>query len=207
MAWRVRALIAHTNSGGEKTLRKLELRLLEQGVSVSRTADDLVRYHAKMMVIDDRVLHVYGFNFTGLDIEQKPQLRHRRRRTRSWFRKPSGCSRPTSARQPYLPSCDRLIVSPETARERIADFIKGARRQLLIYDPQVSDAAMVRLLTERAAKGVDVRIIGKLDAKKAPLTAETVSRQAASCAGDRPRWPPCVRRQPEPAQDRARKAA
>jgi len=66
----VRALIAHTNSGGEKTLRKLELRLLEQGVSVTRTADDLVRYHGKMIIIDHRTLHVYGFNFTGLDIER-----------------------------------------------------------------------------------------------------------------------------------------
>ena len=31
---------------------------------------------------------------------------------------------------------------------------------------------MVRLLTERAAKGVDVRIIGRVAAKKAPLTAQ-----------------------------------
>src|SRR5690349_533864 len=39
----VRALIAHTNKGGDKTLRKLEMRLLAAGVTVSRTADDLVR--------------------------------------------------------------------------------------------------------------------------------------------------------------------
>src|SRR4029079_5483123 len=64
----VRALIAHTNRGGEKSLRKLEMRLLEKGVTVSRTSDDLVRYHGKMMIVDRRVLHVYGFNFTGLDI-------------------------------------------------------------------------------------------------------------------------------------------
>ena len=35
---------------------------------MSRTADDLVRYHGKMMIVDDSVLHVYGFNFTSLDI-------------------------------------------------------------------------------------------------------------------------------------------
>src|SRR3954467_8574768 len=66
----VRALIAHTNRGGEKSLRKLELRLLGAGVTVSRTADDLVRYHGKMMIIDNRELHVYGFNFTALDIDK-----------------------------------------------------------------------------------------------------------------------------------------
>ena len=35
---------------------------------MSRTADDLVRYHGKMMIVDSRILHVYGFNFTGLDM-------------------------------------------------------------------------------------------------------------------------------------------
>jgi cardiolipin synthase A/B len=43
----VSALIAHANRGGEKSLRKLEMRLLEAGVTVSRTADDLLRYHRK----------------------------------------------------------------------------------------------------------------------------------------------------------------
>src|SRR3954471_15552022 len=66
----VRALTAHTNRGGEKHLRRLEMQLLEGGVTVSRTADDLVRYHGQMMIIDGRILHVYGFNFTTLDIEK-----------------------------------------------------------------------------------------------------------------------------------------
>ena len=66
----VRALIAHTNKGGEKNLRKLELRLLACGATVARTADDLARYHGKMMIVDAAALHVYGFNYTKLDIEQ-----------------------------------------------------------------------------------------------------------------------------------------
>src|SRR6202035_5322264 len=50
----VRALIACTNRGGEKRLRELETRLLAAGVTVARTADDLVRYHAKYMIGDHR---------------------------------------------------------------------------------------------------------------------------------------------------------
>src|SRR5215510_13271409 len=64
----VRALTAHQNRGGTKSPRKLEMKLLESGVTVSRTADDLARYHGKMMIVDGKMLHVYGFNFTGLDI-------------------------------------------------------------------------------------------------------------------------------------------
>src|SRR4029079_13232178 len=53
----VRALIAHTNKGGEKALRKLETRLLTAGATVSRTAESLVRYHGKMLVVDGRTLY------------------------------------------------------------------------------------------------------------------------------------------------------
>src|SRR5260370_40913667 len=66
----VRALTAHQNRGGTKSLRKLEMHLLECGVTVSRTSDDLVRYHGKMMIVDSKILHVYGFNFTALDIQK-----------------------------------------------------------------------------------------------------------------------------------------
>src|SRR5436309_11885141 len=50
----VHALIAHTNRAGEQNLRKLELRLLAAGITVSRTADDLSRYHGKFMIVDRR---------------------------------------------------------------------------------------------------------------------------------------------------------
>src|ERR671937_1065495 len=54
----VRALTAHQNRGGTKSLRQLEMHLLECGITVSRTADDLVRYHGKVMIVDGRILHV-----------------------------------------------------------------------------------------------------------------------------------------------------
>ena len=167
----VRALIAHTNRGGEKSLRKLELRLLESGLSVSRTADELVRYHGKMMVVDNRVLHVYGFNFTALDIEKSRSFgaitRNKRLVQEAVKLFESDCTR-----QPYSPGCDRFVVSPENARERLSAFIKAARRQLLIYDPKVSDPAFLRLLIERQKAGVEVKIIGRTGGKKAGLTAE-----------------------------------
>ena len=51
---------------------------------------------------------------------------------------------------------DMRLSSPSVA----AAFIKGARRQLCLYDLKVSDTAMVKLLNERARAGVEVRIIG-----------------------------------------------
>jgi hypothetical protein len=55
-----------------------------------------------------------------------------------------------------------LVVSPVNARQQLAAFIKAARKELIIYDPEVSDPGMIRILEERASAGVRVRIIGKV---------------------------------------------
>jgi phosphatidylserine/phosphatidylglycerophosphate/cardiolipin synthase-like enzyme len=161
---RVRALTAHANRGGTKSLRKLEMQLLAAGITVSRTADDLVRYHGKLMIVDDKILHVYGFNFTGLDM-----LKSRSfgviSKNEKLVNEASKLFMADFDRLTYTPAYERLVVSPENARERLGRFISGARKQLLIYDPQVSDDAMLRLITERIKAGVDVRILGRVEPK------------------------------------------
>jgi len=160
----VRALIAHTNRGGEKVLRKLELELLGCGVTVARTADDLIRYHGKMLIIDHRTLHVYGFNYTALDVTKSRSFGIVTTNAKL-VQEAEKLFEADQARQPYVPGSDRFIVSPLNARERLAAFLRGARRQLLIYDPNVTDDAMLRILTERIEAGVDVRVIGKVESK------------------------------------------
>src|SRR4029453_9740373 len=70
----VRTLIAHTNARGEKGLRKLEQRLLDAGATVSRTDDELLRYHGKMMIVDGVWLYVFAFNLTRLDLDGSRSL-------------------------------------------------------------------------------------------------------------------------------------
>lgn len=156
----VRALIAHTNRGGEKSLRKLELALLETGVTVARSAGDFTRYHGKMMIVDD-ALHVYGFNYTRLDIEKSRSFGVSTRDKRL-VKEACALFEADSTRQPYKPGHDGLVVSPETSRPQLTTFIKKARKQLLIYDAKVSDRVTLRLLAERAKAGVEIRMFGKL---------------------------------------------
>jgi cardiolipin synthase A/B len=157
----VRALIARTNRGGEKNLRKLEMRLLDAGVTVARTADDLTRYHGKMMIVDD-TLFVFGFNFTRLDIERSRSFGVMTRDKRL-VKEASALFEADCTRQPYIPAHDRFVVSPESSRALLTAFIKSARKELLIYDEKVSDRLVQRALAERVQAGVDVRIIGKLE--------------------------------------------
>src|SRR5579862_3863520 len=67
---KVSALVASVNHGGEKSLRKLEMRFLDAGITVARSANQLLRYHDKLIVIDRRTLYVLSFNFTHLDIDR-----------------------------------------------------------------------------------------------------------------------------------------
>jgi len=157
---RVRALIAHTNTGGEQSLRKLEQRLLAGGIMVTRTDDELVRYHGKYMVAD-AVLYVFGFNFTKLDIAKSRSFAIATRDQRT-VKEALKLFESDSARQPYLPARSNLVVSPETARDLLRKFIEGAKKDLAIYDINIQDPAMIGALKERARKGVHIRVIGGL---------------------------------------------
>jgi phosphatidylserine/phosphatidylglycerophosphate/cardiolipin synthase-like enzyme len=156
----VRALIAHTNRGGEERLRKLERRLLDAGVTVTRTADELLRYHGKFLVADD-VLHVFGFNFTKLDIDRSRSFGIATRDKRS-VQEAIKLFDADVTRNPYTPARSNLVVSPETSRAMLTAFLKGARKDLSIYDQQIQDPMMVKLLKELAARGVRIRVLGRL---------------------------------------------
>ena len=171
----VRALVAHANKAGEDGLRQLEQRLLAAGVSVARTADDLVRYHAKLMIVDRHDLYLLAFNFTKLDTE----------RTRSFGIVTSNRTlvletlklfEADTKRLPYTPRARTLVVSPANARKRLGAFIRAAKSEILIYDPAVTDSAMIRLLEERAKAGVTVRIIGRLARRNSKLEVHKLGK-------------------------------
>lgn len=157
----VHALIAFTNRGGEDHLRQLEMRFLERGITVARTADDLVRYHGKMMIIDRKDLYLMAFNWTHLDIERSRSFGIVTR-NRALVKEAVRLFEADAKRQTYKSELEDLVVSPVNSRDVLADFIAGAQTELLIYDLKVSDRQMLRLLQQRQAAGVRIRILGKV---------------------------------------------
>jgi phosphatidylserine/phosphatidylglycerophosphate/cardiolipin synthase-like enzyme len=160
----VRALIAHTNRGGEKKLRKLEDRLLKCGATLSRTADDKVRYHGKVIVVDNKRAFVLGFNFTGLDVKRSRSLGLVTANPKIVAALTKVIDADHNRMAPVV-SSTRLVVSPEDAREKLASFIRGARRELLIYDANVTDDRMIALLMQRGAAGVKIKVLGGVERK------------------------------------------
>jgi cardiolipin synthase len=155
----VHALIAFTNRGGEENLRKLEMRLLERGITVARTAGDLVRYHGKMMVVDRKELYVLAFNLTHLDIDHSRSFGIITRNTKL-VKEAGRLFDADTKRQEFTPEHAKFVVSPANSRSVLSAYIKAAKKELLIYDPKVSDRNMLRLLDERQKAGVGIRIIG-----------------------------------------------
>jgi phosphatidylserine/phosphatidylglycerophosphate/cardiolipin synthase-like enzyme len=168
----IRALIAHESSQGDKRLRQLETRMLEKGIIVARTGDAFVRYHGKMMIVDRQDLHVYGFNYTALDLKSRSLgiVTKDRKAVMEALR----VFEADMLRQDYEPQDEEgsLVISPEVARESLARFIKRAKRQLLIYDPKVTDLQMIRLINQRIKAGVDVRILGKVGKRGAGIRVQ-----------------------------------
>jgi cardiolipin synthase A/B len=158
---KVTALIAFANRGGEKNLRKLELRFLDAGIIVARSANDLIRYHDKYILIDCRVLYVLSFNFTHLDID------HSRgfgivTTNAGWVHETARLFRSDCIRTKYAPKTETFVVSPANSRKVLGIFLKRAKKELLIYDPKISDKEMLRILQERAKAGVEIKVIGKV---------------------------------------------
>lgn len=164
----VRALIAYTNRGGEPKLRSLETRFLEAGIMVGRTANDLIRYHGKMMIVDRRTLFLLSFNFVHMDIE------HSRgfgivTKSAKVVQEAVKLFEADLNRQTYTAGLNAFIVSPVNARKQLSAFIQHARKQLLIYDPKITDRQIMRLLEEHAKAGLDIKIIGSIAAGSANL--------------------------------------
>lgn len=161
---KVTALIANTNRGGAKNLRELETSFLGSGIGVVRTDDDLVRYHDKFLIIDRRILYMLSFNFTRLDIDRSRGFGIVTKNAKL-LQEAVKLFEADCTRTPYLPKLDAFVVSPGNARKVLGAFLKRAKKELLIFDPKISDKEMISILRSRAKANVDIRIIGRINGK------------------------------------------
>ncbi|MFN0084624.1 MAG: phospholipase D-like domain-containing protein [Blastocatellia bacterium] len=157
----VHALITYTNREDLKDIKKLERRLADRGITVTRTAEDLVRYHTKMMIVDRRQLFLLTFNFTFLDIHHSRSFGIVSENPRV-VGEAVRLFEADAYREKRALEIDDFVVSPVNARQRLSELILGAERQLLIYDGKLSDPQMIKLLENRAKAGIDIKVIGEM---------------------------------------------
>lgn len=165
---RVRALIAASPRGWEKQNKKILRDLGRAGVETKRPLADSKkqRYHYKILVVDRELSLVLTFNPTrenlhytrdyGVVVHDTAIASELRRLfDADWNDKPF---EPEAS----LP----LAISPYNSRAKIVEFLYSAKRSIHISDAKVRDAEILALLRAKAAKGVEVRILGKDEALK-----------------------------------------
>src|SRR6185436_11480930 len=100
---------------------------------------------------DGKMLHLFGFNFTKLDIDKSRSFAISTRDARA-VTEAAKLFESDATRQSYTAGKSNLVVSPENARAMLCSFLGRARKELAIYDAKVVDPGMIKLLKERVAK-------------------------------------------------------
>jgi cardiolipin synthase A/B len=159
---RIRVLIASSARGWEEKNQKLLAHAKKAGIATKEPAGDSkkTRYHYKVMMVDDAIAMVFTFNPTrenlhytrdfGVELYD-PQVAGELNRLfdADW----DDLDFAPDAKSP-------LLISPYNSREKMVAILRSAERTIHIADAKVEDPAIIQLLTEKAAKGVEVRILG-----------------------------------------------
>jgi len=127
------------------------------------------------MIVDRRELHILAFNFTHLDIDHSRSFGVITRNAKL-VQEAARLFEADATRQAFTPALPALVISPINARKQLSALIQAAKKELLIYDPEVSDPSMLRLLEQRASAGVSIRVIGRVTRKTQKIEQHKLSK-------------------------------
>ena len=135
--------------------------LLAAGVSVRDSSKAFAVTHQKSMVIDGRVGFIESLNWETRDLTE----------TRDYAIQTTGkaevaemvrCFDADWEERPFEPEAGSdLIWCPNNGRQRIADFIDGARKTLWLQNERYQDMVIIERLVRAANRGVRVRIMSR----------------------------------------------
>lgn len=162
------ALLARANAGvsvqiifdeGEKAINQSAFDALQKaGAEVKWSLSTYSYMHAKTFSVDDDTLVVTSANFVPAYFTRERNfvaVDHDADDVKSFISFFNADWNDTNAR----PTCTRLVVSPNNSRSRVVDFIKSATKSVLVESMQLSDTSVRKALADRAAAGVDVKVI------------------------------------------------
>ena len=135
--------------------------LLAAGVSVRDSSKAFAVTHQKSMVIDGRVGFIESLNWETRDLTE----------TRDYAIQTTGkaevaemvrCFDADWEERPFEPHAGSdLIWCPNNGRQRIADFIDGAKKTLWLQNERYQDMVIIERLVRAANRGVRVRIMSR----------------------------------------------
>ena len=94
----------------------------------------------------------------------------------------SDCFEADWAHQDFTPHPEsQLIWCPDNGRQRVADFIDGAKNSLWIQNERYQDTVIIERLVRAATRGVKVHMLTKKPHSLKPANWSKASAGCASC--------------------------
>jgi cardiolipin synthase len=135
--------------------------LLAAGVSVRDSNKAFAVTHQKSMVIDGRVGFIESLNWETRDLTETRDYAIETT-SKAEVAEMVRCFDADWEERPFEPHAGSdLIWCPNNGRQRIADFIDGARKTLWLQNERYQDMVIIERLVRAANRGVRVRIMSR----------------------------------------------
>src|SRR6202012_1226524 len=135
--------------------------LLAAGVSVRDSSKEFAVTHQKSMVIDGRVGFIESLNWETRDLTETRDYAVETT-SKAEVAEMVRCFDADWEERPFEPHAgSHLIWCPNNGRQRIADFIDGARKTLWPQNERYQDMVIIERLVRAAKRGVRVRIMSR----------------------------------------------
>jgi phosphatidylserine/phosphatidylglycerophosphate/cardiolipin synthase-like enzyme len=158
---KVRVMLNPARRSGESENEPSRHTLLGAGIEVRDSSPKFALTHQKSMVIDNATGFVESLNWEPRDLTE----------TRDYAVTTTHkievdemvkCFDADWAQKPFKPHPDsRLIWCPDNGRERIAEFIDGAKETLWLQNERYQDTVIIERLVQAARRGVRVHIMAR----------------------------------------------
>jgi cardiolipin synthase len=158
---KVRVMLNPARRGGEAENEKARAVLQKAGIEVkdSNPAFDLT--HQKSMVIDDETGFVESLNWEPRDLTETRDYAVVTTKKHE-VAEMVACFDADWERQTFAPQSDsKLIWCPNNGRERIAEFIDGAKHTLYLQNERYQDTVIIERLVRAAKRGVKLHVLAR----------------------------------------------
>jgi phosphatidylserine/phosphatidylglycerophosphate/cardiolipin synthase-like enzyme len=157
----VRVMLNPARRDGTNENERTRQTLLAAGVSVRDSSTEFAVTHQKSMVIDDKSGFIESLNWETRDLTQTRDYAVETT-SRAEIAEMVRCFDADWAEKPFVPgAASSLIWCPNNGRQRIADFIDGAKESLWLQNERYQDMVVIERLVRAVNRGVRVRIMAR----------------------------------------------
>jgi cardiolipin synthase A/B len=157
----VRVMLNPARRDGTSENERTRQTLLAAGVSVRDSSTEFAVTHQKSMVIDDRIGFIESLNWETRDLTQTRDYAVETT-VKAEIAEMVRCFDADWAEKPFVPgAASSLIWCPNNGRQRLAEFIDGAKESLWLQNERYQDMVIIERLVRAVNRGVRVRIMAR----------------------------------------------